>query len=1021
MDGRIALAPGTRLMLPTRGGTASYTIASEVGRGASSIVYDASYADNLGNPKLVRVKECCPYALRLARGRNGRLLADGRDAEAFRKAQAGMREAYQRNHDLFSIAELSNSVLATSDFCEANGTVYVVSAWINGAAFAGRAFDSLKACARTLAGAARALQKIHEAGWLYLDLKPENILTIRGAPDLVQLFDFDSLLSMRELQRIRETGEAGPVRISYSRGFAAPELRAGRLGSLGVQSDVYSLGAVLFYALWGRTPTAFDSGADACYEYAGMTWGDRRYQDRLYRALTDFFRRTLADLPQDRCGGMEEAARLLDGIAALSDPERPCILSTPLSRPVCFTGRGRELAELQALLRTEDGRVFALSGMGGIGKSTLVREYLARHREEYDAVVWLFDRGRLQESLGDDEGLQVSTVRRMREESGEEYLRRKLRAVRAIASRQRVLAVLDDLRPEHLNELKPALEAGWQILLISRESLPEGFCPAMRLREMGAADLGALFGRYAHRAISGERDEADFRLIRESVRGHTLTVELLARQIAKGCLTLRETADIAEHAGFGALPADRVDYLRDSQAFRIPLTAVLDRLTEAERFSDGDRRVLRQLAVFDSQGVRAALFRELAGLRDMELITRLAAGGWIGLRGERICMHPLLRQYVRSWPEDGQAGQNVEEMMGRLYEKIRPKGLPEDADRQFPADFAPLLELLDAAERLLAAADRPSRSSRLLRFRLLMDAPVDREDRVLPAMLKLLSDPGELDAACVLRLYVTSAYFHGRMEDYDGALARLEEMKAYLKGHPSHYYRSQYHRAKAVLLHNRAGRAKLEKCLRHEDRAIGEARLSSHPEAPKQLAASLLDKATSLLDAGLEREECGRLIGEAEEIVGRCCGSHDYERYQVLCISAMARAMAGDGQAAVARLREATELARSGQDSPMSLIDHLLDQAAPILLELGRDAEAVNAVREALELCGRYEEAAPYRRKRFDALMFLARIFEETGDYREAAAAYDRAERYRADSPRVPDENRPLCPERVRKAAETGE
>ena len=63
MDGRIALAPGAELKLHTGTGYVIYTINREVGRGGSCIVYDASYADNLGNYKLVRVKECYPHAL----------------------------------------------------------------------------------------------------------------------------------------------------------------------------------------------------------------------------------------------------------------------------------------------------------------------------------------------------------------------------------------------------------------------------------------------------------------------------------------------------------------------------------------------------------------------------------------------------------------------------------------------------------------------------------------------------------------------------------------------------------------------------------------------------------------------------------------------------------------------------------------------------------------------------------------------------------------------------------------------
>ena len=62
MDGREALNPGTKLRFANReGGAVSYVVSREIGRGGSCIVYDASYTDNLGNDKLVRIKECYPH------------------------------------------------------------------------------------------------------------------------------------------------------------------------------------------------------------------------------------------------------------------------------------------------------------------------------------------------------------------------------------------------------------------------------------------------------------------------------------------------------------------------------------------------------------------------------------------------------------------------------------------------------------------------------------------------------------------------------------------------------------------------------------------------------------------------------------------------------------------------------------------------------------------------------------------------------------------------------------------------
>ena len=55
MDSRTALKAGTTLRFNDGW---EYTIADELARGGSSIVYNAYYIDNLGTRKTVRIKEC---------------------------------------------------------------------------------------------------------------------------------------------------------------------------------------------------------------------------------------------------------------------------------------------------------------------------------------------------------------------------------------------------------------------------------------------------------------------------------------------------------------------------------------------------------------------------------------------------------------------------------------------------------------------------------------------------------------------------------------------------------------------------------------------------------------------------------------------------------------------------------------------------------------------------------------------------------------------------------------------------
>jgi WD40 repeat protein len=153
------------------------------------------------------------------------------------------------------------NIVAIHEVGEHDGQQYFSMDYVDGQSLAERARDhplppALAAdCLRPIA---EAIHYAHQRGILHRDLKPSNVLL--DAEDHPRVTDFglakrvnDSEVSNADFQ-LTLTGQ-----VLGTPGYISPEQASGRRGAVTVASDIYGLGAILYFLLTGRAPFAADS------------------------------------------------------------------------------------------------------------------------------------------------------------------------------------------------------------------------------------------------------------------------------------------------------------------------------------------------------------------------------------------------------------------------------------------------------------------------------------------------------------------------------------------------------------------------------------------------------------------------------------------------------------------------------------------------------------------------------------------------------------------------------------------
>ena len=329
-----------------------YRVVERIGGGGMGVVYKAE------DTRLGRVA-----ALKFLSGEIQR------DRQALIRFQREARAASALNHP---------NIVTIYDIGEAEGRAFIAMELIDGRTIRSLAAESLpiEKLGEMAAQAARALAAAHEAGIVHRDIKPENIMVREDG--YVKILDFglarivligSSATAKAETEEITSSGViAGTLR------YMSPEQARG--DALSPATDIFSLGLVFYELFTGMHP--FEAASQLATLHAIVAEPALPLSHRRPGIPPQLDALALGMLEKD-ARLRPTAAEVHAALASLGrKSSAPAVAQKGSQRRI--VGRTKQMQELRVALESAEagrGSVVCLSGESGLGKTTLVEDFLS--------------------------------------------------------------------------------------------------------------------------------------------------------------------------------------------------------------------------------------------------------------------------------------------------------------------------------------------------------------------------------------------------------------------------------------------------------------------------------------------------------------------------------------------------------------------------------------------------------------------------------------------------------------------
>lgn len=655
MDNRTEIKKGSIIVAASEDGSRSvFKIDSLIGRGGSSLVYNAEYNGEKG-----RLKEFFPSDLNIERADDGISViihrTDEKADKLYKESLCRFENSMKIRSELRAKSEIIRNTMP--EFCQifsGNNTKYIFQSYTGGYCFSEHPCnESLKDILAEVLAVAKTVKCYHDIGYVHLDIKPQNVYIALDAANgiTVKLFDFDTVRSVSQLKSSE---------ISYSDNYSSPEQRNGRVNKIGFCSDIYSIGMILFERIMRRFPD--DSKGEGRF---GARYNDLDVPPQLKEIISFIFSRTIAYSTETRFSNIDELISALQKAVNLSEHKLSiCQKNNYYVKNGIFVGRSTEIEQFKNVL--ERNGIAVLHGMGGIGKTEFVKHFIGRNKSEYGVVIYIPETGRsIMNAIVDDNNIEFKGLIRQKNTSDNEYFNNKRECIiqecrEAAGNCQKLLIVFDNTEETaDLSTAKYFSDLGCQVVIVSRYRFEE-YRSIPKFELSAISDENELVRMFS--SVCDDDDEKVVDHIKQIIHrfnGHTLVLELIANAMKINWLSPEEILERLDKYGITCPELGSIPYEYNNALIDDSIDNILFSILKINDVSDEEITIMQFLALVPSYGINTELFKEFLKLKDHRAVYRLGSTGIIN-SDKFISIHPLIKEMILAhYPITPELGESI--------------------------------------------------------------------------------------------------------------------------------------------------------------------------------------------------------------------------------------------------------------------------------------------------------------------------------------------------------------------------